>query len=68
MPDSTKAGDTPSEEEFREDCPCPKKKCERHGHCMVCRAHHGRRNHLPYCERGHPPRRRLSGLFSRRQP
>jgi hypothetical protein len=39
-----------SQEEYRSDCPCPKK-CPRHGRCTECREYHGRKNHLPYCER-----------------
>jgi hypothetical protein len=37
---------------YRDDCPCPKRKCERHGHCDECRAYHGRKGKLPRCERG----------------
>jgi hypothetical protein len=38
------------QEEFRANCPCPKK-CERHSRCTACRAYHGRKGRLPYCER-----------------
>ena len=38
-------------EERREDCPCPKKKCSRHGLCEKCERHHGGRRKLPYCKR-----------------
>ncbi len=36
---------------IREDCPCPKKGCELHGHCVECRAKHGAKGKLPRCER-----------------
>jgi uncharacterized protein YbbK (DUF523 family) len=32
------------------DCLCPKR-CERHGDCAACRAYHGKRGKLPFCER-----------------
>jgi len=36
---------------YREDCPCTKKKCERHGKCRECYAYHARGKLLPYCLR-----------------
>jgi hypothetical protein len=33
---------------FREDCPCRKKKCVRHGKCVECVEHHALKNRLPY--------------------
>jgi hypothetical protein len=38
-------------ETLKEDCPCPKLKCKRHGNCDVCEAYHGRKGRLPYCKR-----------------
>ena len=39
----------------REDCPCKRKKCKRHGDCEACRAHHAKsRRKLP-CEQGKKP-------------
>jgi hypothetical protein len=38
-------------ERFRSDCPCPKKKCPRHGYCEECEAYHGAKGKLPYCTR-----------------
>ncbi len=37
--------------EFRADCSCPKKKCERHGYCEECKAYHGRKGKQPHCLR-----------------
>lgn len=39
---------------IREDCPCPKTTCERHKRCDDCRAFHGLKAKLPYCERPQP--------------
>lgn len=35
------------------DCPCKKKKCERHGNCDACRVHHAesKRKRPVACER-----------------
>ena len=33
------------------DCPCPKTKCERHGNCEACSAHHTGGKSRPYCKR-----------------
>ena len=37
--------------ELKSDYPCPKKKCERHGDCVVCEDYHLRKGKLPYCKR-----------------
>ncbi|MEA4894693.1 MAG: hypothetical protein VB064_05480 [Oscillospiraceae bacterium] len=38
--------------EETKDCPCPKKKCPRHGNCNECRAYHAEyKKYPPYCER-----------------
>ena len=43
------------------ECTCPKVRCKRHGKCEECRAYHGRKERLPYCERdGEPDRERIS--------
>lgn len=36
-----------------DNCPCKKKKCERHGDCDACRKHHAESKHQRpvYCER-----------------
>ena len=39
---------------YREDCPCPKTECERHKNSDPCRAYHGAKGKLPYCERPQP--------------
>lgn len=36
---------------IKEDCPCRKVKCFRHGHCNECRAHHETSKKLRPCER-----------------
>jgi hypothetical protein len=37
---------------FQEDCPCRKKKCERHGRCQQCREYHASNGKRPpYCLR-----------------
>jgi hypothetical protein len=36
---------------YREDCPCTKRKCERHGKCGECYGHHAAGRLLPYCLR-----------------
>jgi hypothetical protein len=36
--------------EKKEDCPCPKVKCENHGFCDACREKHYSKGGLPYCE------------------
>lgn len=35
------------------ECPCKRKKCERHSKCEECIKHHNEnsRNGLPYCKR-----------------
>jgi len=33
------------------DCPCPKEKCERHGDCEACGAHHSGGKSRPFCKR-----------------
>lgn len=36
----------------REDCPCKRVKCKRHGDCAACRAHHQEKNKHPVaCDR-----------------
>ena len=40
-----------SAKRFPLECPCPKEKCERHGHCEECEAHHAAKGKLPYCLR-----------------
>ncbi len=42
-------------------CPCPKKKCRRHGCCAECRAYHAAKGQRPYCER-QPARPRAGWL------
>jgi hypothetical protein len=37
---------------YREDCPCKKEKCERHGSCQECYAYHAAGKLLPCCLRG----------------
>jgi hypothetical protein len=39
--------------EFRDDCPCTKKKCERHGNCRQCVIYHAgsKRQRAPFCVR-----------------
>ena len=46
-----------------ENCPCKKKKCERHGKCDECRKHHTSSKHQRpvYCER----RKGLPKLFGK---
>lgn len=36
------------------NCPCKKKKCERHGNCAACRDHHAekQRRYPVACEKG----------------
>ncbi|MEW5920478.1 MAG: hypothetical protein AB1796_05880 [Bacillota bacterium] len=34
-----------------EECSCPKKECERHGLCEVCRDYHAQQQGLPFCKR-----------------
>ncbi len=36
---------------FRDDCPCTKKKCEKHGRCRECYDYHAAGKLLPYCLR-----------------
>jgi len=38
-------------EGFKEDCPCPKISCRRHGICEECTPHHAEKGKLPYCKR-----------------
>jgi len=44
---------TPLEElpATREDCPCTKRKCERHGKCRECYEFHSGGRRPPYCLR-----------------
>ena len=35
----------------KEDCPCRKKKCIRHGNCILCREHHAGSKRKRPCER-----------------
>lgn len=35
----------------REDCPCSKTNCKRHGHCNECKAHHADSDRLRPCEK-----------------
>lgn len=36
----------------REDCPCKRRRCSRHGDCAACRAHHSTIKNSPVaCER-----------------
>lgn len=37
--------------EFREDCPCKKEKCERHGKCHECYLFHHKGKLMPFCRR-----------------
>lgn len=39
------------EGKFKEDCPCPKVSCRRHGICDECTPHHAEDGKLPYCKR-----------------
>ncbi len=48
---------------YREDCPCPKEKCERHKQCDPCRAYHAAKKQRPYCER---PKRTFFGLLKKK--
>lgn len=34
---------------LKEDCPCPKKTCNNHSYCDLCREKH--KKSKPYCER-----------------
>ena len=34
-----------------ESCPCKRTKCERHGNCAACRAHHREKGKMTKCER-----------------
>jgi len=36
---------------LNKDCPCPKKRCERHGKCEECTQHHAAKGKLSYCKR-----------------
>lgn len=36
---------------IKDDCPCSKINCERHGNCVPCREHHYAKFKLPSCER-----------------
>jgi hypothetical protein len=36
---------------LRYDCPCKKKKCERHGFCIECHTYHSEGKARPYCLR-----------------
>ena len=46
---------------LREDCPCVKKRCPRHGDCDACTAHHQGRRRPPYCQRSEKRTGRLRG-------
>lgn len=35
----------------KEDCPCKKKNCKRHGDCDACRAYHAKSKRKRPCER-----------------
>ena len=35
----------------KEDCPCKKKSCERHGNCDACKAYHAESKRKRPCER-----------------
>lgn len=37
---------------INENCPCKKKKCERHGNCDECRKHHAKSKRQRPCEKG----------------
>ncbi len=37
--------------EKREDCPCKRKGCVRHGDCTACKKHHIGAKHPVYCMR-----------------
>lgn len=40
------------EVQHNENCPCKRIKCERHGDCAACRAHHTQKKKYPStCER-----------------
>ena len=39
----------------KEDCPCKKKNCERHGDCDACRAYHAESKRKRPCEREKKP-------------
>ncbi len=36
---------------MNDNCPCKKKKCERHGDCDACRAYHAESKRKRPCER-----------------
>ena len=36
---------------IKDDCPCTKIDCERHGDCDACRENHYGKGNLPTCER-----------------
>ncbi|NLK95097.1 MAG: hypothetical protein GX275_07880 [Clostridiales bacterium] len=39
-------------ESKNDNCPCKRKKCERHGYCTACKEHHrSKRKPLTACER-----------------
>ena len=48
---------------INENCPCKKKKCERHGNCDECRKHHAesKRQRPVYCERDKKGLKKLFG-------
>lgn len=46
------------------NCPCKRKKCERHGNCEACLAHHKDKKHPPYCEREKPEKLRKRSKFA----
>jgi hypothetical protein len=53
---------------FRADCPCTKKKCQRHGLCIECHGYHSEGKHLPYCLRKDIPGDFAWGSFTRPEP
>jgi len=44
---------------FRADCPCTKKKRERHGLCVECHSYHSGGKNIPFCLR-----REIEGDFA----
>jgi len=52
---------------FRPDCPCKKKKCERHGLCLECHAYHAEGKARPFCLRKELPGDFAPGSFAGRQ-
>ena len=46
---------------INENCPCKKKKCERHGNCDECRKHHAESKRQRPCEKAKKGRNKLLG-------